>query len=123
MNKMNRGIFSRRGFLLGGGAALGGLLLPACSRNRIALPPTYGSLLRLADNLTYVAHRTLLPGQALAREYNLADVTSFPATGRINPAEPGIRGYSEEYHRLQRGGFADWCLAVEGAVDRPGYYS
>ena len=39
----------------------------------------------MGDTLTYAAHRTLLPNQALVREYGTADVTSFPATGTTNP--------------------------------------
>ena len=34
------------------------------------LPPTYGNLLRMGDTLTYAAHRTLLPGQSLVKEYS-----------------------------------------------------
>ena len=67
MNKFDA--ISRRRFLIGGGAALGGLALPGCSKT--PLPPTYGNLLRMADNLTYLAHRTLLPGQSLVPEYCL----------------------------------------------------
>jgi hypothetical protein len=47
------------------------LMLPGCSK---PLPPTYGSILRMGDNLTYVAHRALLQGQSLAREYRHADI-------------------------------------------------
>jgi DMSO/TMAO reductase YedYZ molybdopterin-dependent catalytic subunit len=116
---------SRRRFLLGGaalgGAALGGLMLPG--RGRAQLPPTYGSLLRMGDNLTYLAQRALLPGQSLVREYSHGDVSSFPAIGAVTPGVPGARGYSEPYRNLQKGGFADWRLTVEGEVDRPGTYS
>jgi DMSO/TMAO reductase YedYZ molybdopterin-dependent catalytic subunit len=113
--------FSRRQFLVGAGAALGGLVLPGCSKS--SLPPTYGNLLRMGDNLTYLAQRALLPGQSLAREYSPGDISSFPATGSVTPGEPGRRGYSEAYRDLQRRGFGDWRLTVEGAVDRPGTYS
>lgn len=119
MNKFDA--ISRRRFLIGGGAALGSLILPGCSKT--PLPPTYGSLLRMADNLTYLAQRTLLPGQSLAREYSHEDISSFPAIGAVSPGQPGARGYSELYRDLQKGGFADWRLSVEGAVDRPGTYS
>lgn len=112
---------SRRRFLIGGGAALGSLALPGCSK--IPLPPTYGSILRVADNLTYLAHRILLPGQSLVPEYSHKDISSFPAIGSITPDEPGKRGYSEPYRELRKGGFADWRLSIEGAVDRPGSYS
>jgi DMSO/TMAO reductase YedYZ molybdopterin-dependent catalytic subunit len=119
MNRLDA--ISRRRFLIGGGAALGGLILPGCSRT--PLPPTYGSLLRMADNLTYLAQRTLLPGQSLVREYSHQDISSFPAIGAVSPGLPGARGYSEPYRDLQKRDFADWRLSVEGAVERPGTYS
>ena len=51
------------------------------------LPPTYGNLLRMGDSFTYAAHRTLLPGQSLVREYTRGDITSFPATGTTDPGD------------------------------------
>src|SRR5215210_348759 len=97
-------------------SSLGALLLPACSKK---LPPTYGNILRMADDLTYVAHRTLLPGQALAREYKHTDISSFPATGTTNPADPVNRSPSKAYGNLQVNAFRDWTLSVEGRVSRP----
>ena len=102
-----------------------------CLRRRVAalgmfaaeLPPTYGSLLRLGDNLTYSAHRALLPGQSLVREYSRADLSSFPAVGTTDPADPNSARASETYRQLQRGGFADWRLSVEGLVSRPAAFS
>jgi DMSO/TMAO reductase YedYZ molybdopterin-dependent catalytic subunit len=117
----NADFISRRRFLIGGGAALGGLLLPACSKTKV--PPTYGNLLRMGDNLTYFAQRTLLPGQSLVREYSQREISAFPAIGAVSPDRPGARGYSETYRRLKQGGFEDWRLVVEGSVDRPGAYS
>ena len=118
MNELDA--LSRRRFLIGG-AALGSAILSGCSKT--ALPPTYGNILRMADNLTYLAHRTLLPGQSLVPEYSHKAISSFPAIGTVTPDEPGARGYSEPYRELQKGGFADWRLSVEGSVDRPGSYS
>jgi hypothetical protein len=43
--------------------SLSALALTGCSKK---LPPTYGNILRMGDNLTYVAQRNLLPGQKLA---------------------------------------------------------
>jgi DMSO/TMAO reductase YedYZ molybdopterin-dependent catalytic subunit len=77
----------------------------------------------MGDALTYAAHRSLLPGQSLAREYGFKDISSFPAIGTVNPAEAGKPTYSEAYARLQYGAFADWRLSVEGSVARPGLYS
>lgn len=111
---------TRRKMLLTGVTALGGLLLPGCSRK---LPPTYGNILRMGDTLTYAAHRTLLRGESLAREYSTDDITSFPAIGTVDPGEPGKPKSSELFRSLQRGGFADWRLSIEGLVARPGSYS
>ena len=117
-------LITRRNALRVGLATVGGLLLPGCSKK---LPPTYGNILRMGDNLTYTAHRVLLPGQSLAREYTHKDISSFPATGTTNPADPAGEAYSATdgpiYERLRAGGFANWRLSVEGRVARPGQYS
>ena len=114
-------ITRRRALLVGLGAA-GGLLVPSQLR-RLRLPPTYGHILRMGDNLTYAAHRTLLPSQRLAREFSYKDISSFPAIGMTNPGAPDKPNRSEEYARLQRGGFADWRLSVTGLVSSPGRFS
>jgi DMSO/TMAO reductase YedYZ molybdopterin-dependent catalytic subunit len=113
-------VISRRSAIITGLSSLGGLLLPGCNR---PLPPNYGNILRMGDALTYVAHRALLPGQSLAKEYHQRDISSFPATGTINPADSAGHGYSEEYDRFHSAGFANWRLPVEGRVARPGAYS
>jgi DMSO/TMAO reductase YedYZ molybdopterin-dependent catalytic subunit len=114
-------IITRRKALITGLASLGGLLLPGCSSKK--LPPTYGNILRMGDTLTYAAHRALLPGQSLAREYSEKDISSFPATGTTNPGDPKSPKPSEAYRRLHESGFVDWRLSVEGLVARPGSYS
>jgi DMSO/TMAO reductase YedYZ molybdopterin-dependent catalytic subunit len=119
-NMKKRDIITRRKALAVSASALGALLLPGCSKTS---PPTYGSLLRMGDALTYNAQRTLLPGQSLAKEYSFADISSFPATGTINPADSSKEYYSEEYERLRSGLFANWRLSVEGRVARPGAYA
>ena len=116
---MTRRLFTRRTAIVTGLAGAGGFLL---TRNIGELPPTYGHILRMADNVTYAAHRVLLPGESLAREYSRSDISSFPAIGTTSPAEVGRSG-SEEYARLQRDGFNDWRLSIEGKVARPGSYS
>jgi DMSO/TMAO reductase YedYZ molybdopterin-dependent catalytic subunit len=107
--------------LLAGIASAGGVVLTGCSR---PVPPAYGSLLRLGDNLTYVAHRVLLPGESLVREYSRADLSNFPAVGTTDPAHPAYgRPPSEAYAEMRRGGFAAFRLPVEGLVSRPGAWS
>ncbi|HZY79552.1 MAG TPA: molybdopterin-dependent oxidoreductase [Cyclobacteriaceae bacterium] len=109
-------MISRRQALVTGLSSLGAaLMLPGCTK---PLPPTYGNILRMADNLTYMAHRALLPGQSLAREYSYSDVSSFPATGTTDPSK-----LSEDYARLSGTSFDDFRLSVEGQVSKPGLYS
>jgi DMSO/TMAO reductase YedYZ molybdopterin-dependent catalytic subunit len=120
---MTRNLIPRRRFLQGM-AASAGVLAAGCSRHD---PPTYGNILRMADNLTYKAHRLLLPQQALAREYDLSDISASPAIGTTNPADPSKSIYSEEqgpiYERHLRNNFADWRITVEGSVLRPRSFS
>ena len=113
-------LITRRQALIAGLASAGGLLLSGWPRK---LPPTYGNILRMGDNLTYAVHDALLPGQSLAREYSRKEISSFPATGNTNPGDPDKPKPSETYRHLQRGGFADWRLSIEGLVARPGSYS
>lgn len=113
-------IITRRKAIMTGVASLGALLLPGCSR---PMPPTYGNILRMGDALTYVAQRTLLPGQSLAKEYSYRDISSFPATGTTNPGDTKGPAFSEEYARLQSDAFAGWKLSIEGSVTRPSAYT
>ncbi len=99
---------------------MGGLVLSGCSQQ---LPPTYGNILRMGDTFTYAAHRTLLPGQSLVREYSHDDISSFPAIGTTNPGDPNNPNSSETYRQLQVGGFTQWRLSIEGLVARPGILS
>lgn len=106
------GLITRRRAIIAGAVGVGGLLLPRWPKD---LPPTYGHLLRMGDNLTYAAHRAVL-GQSLVREYRESDITSFPATGTTNPATMKDRPLHGEYQRLLTSRFADWRLSVEGLV-------
>jgi DMSO/TMAO reductase YedYZ molybdopterin-dependent catalytic subunit len=103
-------LLTRRKAIITGLASLGGLLLPGCSH---PTPPNYGNILRMGDNFTYIAQRTLLP-----REYDYRDISSMPATGTTNPSK-----HSEEYERYLKNSFADWKLEIEGQVTMPGTYS
>jgi DMSO/TMAO reductase YedYZ molybdopterin-dependent catalytic subunit len=109
-------IITRRQALVTGLSAVGAaLMLPGCTK---PLPPTYGSILRMGDNLTYIAHRALLNGQSLAREYGHADISSFPAVGTTNPGQD-----DDVYSKLQSNSFEDYKLEVGGSVSNPGNYS
>ena len=121
--KTTTGLITRRRAIIAGLASVGGLML---ARRPQILPPTYGNLLRAGDTLTYAAHRALLPGQSLVKEYTRADLTSFPAVGTTNPGDlkdPGRIALAAEYRRLHGNGFADWHLSVEGRVKTPRTFS
>ena len=114
---------TNRRALIGGMASAGGLLLAGCSPS---LPPTYGNLLRTGDLLTYGARRLLLPEHSLVKEYAHSDITSIPAVGTIDPADPSNRYHQTlglMYDRLRAGGFAEWRLRIEGMVAQPMSYS
>jgi DMSO/TMAO reductase YedYZ molybdopterin-dependent catalytic subunit len=124
MTKEKVVIINRRQ-LVTGLASAGGLLFAGCSSK--ALPPTYGNVLRMGDLLTYRAFRTLLPAQSLVREYSRRDITSIPAVGTSNPADPHQGLYNAErgplYDRLRAGAFANWRLTIEGRVASPRSFS
>jgi DMSO/TMAO reductase YedYZ molybdopterin-dependent catalytic subunit len=124
MKKHELTVISRRK-LVTGLACTGGLLLAGCSSKE--LPPTYGNVLRMGDLLTYRAFRTLLPPHALVREYSYSDITSSPAVGTCNPADPHQELYNAErgslYDRLRAGAFAEWRLNIEGRVAKPRSFS
>jgi DMSO/TMAO reductase YedYZ molybdopterin-dependent catalytic subunit len=112
---------TRRRAIFAGLTSAGALLLSGCLKKA---PPTYGNLLRMGDDLTYIAQRGLLSQRALAMEYQKSDITSFPVTDIGDPANPACKGaYSKVYQELQRNNFKDWALSVEGSVAKPGKYS
>ena len=114
-------IITRRTAIITGLSALGGLLV--YRGLKLSPTPTYGNILRMGDALTYSAHRALLPGQSLVKEYSRGDISSFPATGTTNPGNSAQAGFNEEYARFQAKAFADWRIPIEGRVAKPGSYS
>jgi DMSO/TMAO reductase YedYZ molybdopterin-dependent catalytic subunit len=116
----SRLITRRRAIVAAGLASVGGF---AFLRSPKELPPTYGNLLRMGDNLTYAAHRALLPRQALVTEYTERDITSFPAIGTTNPGASGAPEHAAAYRRMQDGSFAGWRLSIDGLVAKPRTFS
>jgi DMSO/TMAO reductase YedYZ molybdopterin-dependent catalytic subunit len=106
---MNDQPISRRKMILGGATVLGGLFL---ARGKLVLAPTYANLLGLGDALSFSAHRMLLPGHSLAREYSRGDISPFPANGTINPEDAA-------YQQMLKGGFADFRVSLSGMVAQP----
>lgn len=122
----DRRLLTRRNVLLAGAAGVGGLLWARWSNTKLELPPTYGDILRMGDNLTYAAHRLLLPRQTMAREYRRSDISSFPVIFLDDRflTDPNHPTRSDQYRAWHASGFADWPgLEVKGLVARPKTYS
>ena len=113
-------LITRRRALLAGLAPVGGALLPGVLSK---MPPTYGHILRMGDDLTYAAHRLLLPGDALVARVQPGRDHVLPGNrhDQSRRHEVPLSGASRE---LQRAAFAGWRLSVrEGRVARPGAFS
>ncbi len=101
----------RRGFLARGLAAASAALLGGCED--LSDQPWVRRVLDSAEALTRVTQQALLSPQALAREYNEADLSrDFKANGSTNPDDP-------DYVMHAKNGFADWRLVVGGLVEEP----
>jgi len=120
---VNRHLLPRRSFIKSLASSTG-LLIAGCNNTE---PPSYGNVLRMGDLFTYKTHRLLLPGNALAREYEHGDISPVMAVGTVNPVDSDEFLYNAEfgpaYERLLADGWSGWRLAVEGSVARPGSYS
>ncbi len=109
---------SRRKLITAGAATAGlsGLAVVAGVASRHGLvPPDHGGLYGPGETLTYGFHR-LLTRHSMAREFAASEISKTPFANGAPPQE-------EAFKRLQAGGFADWKLAVDGMVARPGSFS
>jgi DMSO/TMAO reductase YedYZ molybdopterin-dependent catalytic subunit len=79
------------------------------------IPPDAGVLYGTGETLTYAAHR-LFARHALAREFARRQISKDPYA---NP----VSSLGADFQHLQERGFADWRLAVDGMVARPGSFS
>ena len=100
-------IVTRRRILNVGAWGAGGLLLSGC--DRLNSNPAFRSVLQEAGSWHQGAQR-LIGGQALAREYSLADLSpTFRVNGTADPA-------TAAYNAHVGTGFAQWRLEVGGLV-------
>jgi DMSO/TMAO reductase YedYZ molybdopterin-dependent catalytic subunit len=107
--------FSRRKLITTGVAAAAGVAGLAAA-DRLArryglIPPDGGGIYGPGETLTYAAQR-LLTAHSLAREFPRGMISKAPFANETNPP-------TEEFKRLQSGGFVDWRLTVDGMVMRP----
>jgi DMSO/TMAO reductase YedYZ molybdopterin-dependent catalytic subunit len=110
---------SRRRLITGGVAATAGLAgLTAAARlaQRYGLiPPDHGGIYGPGQTLTYAAQR-LLTTHSLAREFPRSMISKTPFANATAPP-------NDLFKRHHASGFADWRLAVDGMVARPGSLS
>jgi DMSO/TMAO reductase YedYZ molybdopterin-dependent catalytic subunit len=105
------GLLTRRRFLIGGTLGASALALSGC--DVLGQIPDVGSVVRSAEQLTMRAQRLLQGRNALAREFDEADISpSFRVNGTSAPD-------SEEYTGFVESEFVNWRLKVDGLVDRP----
>ena len=75
------------------------------------IPPDSGGIYGLGETLTYASQR-LLTGHSLAREFPRGQISPRPFPNALAPP-------TEDFKRLQAGGFADWRLSIDGLVHQP----
>jgi DMSO/TMAO reductase YedYZ molybdopterin-dependent catalytic subunit len=114
MNKV-----SRRKLLTAGITATAGVAGLAAAARIAArhglIPPDSGGIYGPGETLTYAGQR-LLTTHSLAREFPRSLISKTPFANEVAPP-------SDDFQRLQAGGFADWRLAVDGMVSRPTSFS
>ena len=79
------------------------------------VPPDHSGIYGLGETLTYASQR-LLTRHSLAREFSRSQISKPPFANEIEPL-------TDEFKRLQAGGFTDWRLSVSGMVARPASFS
>ena len=111
--------FSRRKLIVSGLAATAGAsglaVAARLAQNYGLVPPDYGGIYGLGETLTYASQR-LLTRHSLAREFPPSRISPRPFPNELAPL-------TEEFKRLQVGGFSDWRLSVDGLVAQPASFS
>ena len=79
------------------------------------IPPDSSGIFGGGETLTYAAQR-ILTRHSLAREFPASKISKDPFANEVEPL-------GDKFQRLQQAGFADWRLAVDGMVARPGLFS
>lgn len=108
---MSRYHLNRRAALTAGAAGLAGLMVSGC--DSLVRAPAARKFIRSAQGLSMAAHRTLLSGQRLAREFKPSDLSPvFRSNGSTDPQ-------GAEYLALREANFAPYRLIVDGMVATP----
>jgi DMSO/TMAO reductase YedYZ molybdopterin-dependent catalytic subunit len=107
---------SRRKFVTAGLAATAGVsgfvAAASLARRYGLIPPDCGGIYGPGETLTYAAQR-LLTRHSLAREFDRSMISKTPFASELAP-------FNDVFKRHRANQFADWRLAVDGMVARPG---
>jgi DMSO/TMAO reductase YedYZ molybdopterin-dependent catalytic subunit len=110
---------SRRKLIVTGLAATAGVaglgVAARLAQHYGLVPPDHRGIYGLGETLTYASQR-LLTRHSLAREFSSSQISKPPFANEIEPL-------TDEFKRLQAGGFAEWRLSVNGMVARPASFS
>jgi DMSO/TMAO reductase YedYZ molybdopterin-dependent catalytic subunit len=114
MSRISRRKLITAGLATAAGAA--GVVEAARLARRYGLiPPDGGGIFGPGETLTYACQR-LLTVRTPAREFPRSMISKKPFANAVAPP-------TEEFKRLQAGGFRDWRLVVDGTVARPASFS
>ena len=114
MNKLSRRKLIGAGLAVTAGGS-GLAVATKVAQQHGLIPPDGGGIYGPGETLTYAAQR-LLTVHSLAREFDRGQISKTPFANEVAPL-------GDTFKRLQEGGFAEWRLAVDGLVARPGSFS
>lgn len=110
---------SRRKLIKTGLAATAGVaglgVAAHIAKNYGLIPPGHGGIWGVGETLNYASQR-LLTRHSMAREFARSQISNRPLENEMAPL-------NDAFKKLQAGGFADWRLAIDGMVARPGAFS
>ena len=113
MSRITRRALIATGVMAGVGVSARGI---ATLADRYGLiPPDSGVLYGAGETLTYATQR-LLTRHSPAREFDRSQISDKPFANVVDPL-------GDDFQRLQRAGFADWRVAVDGMVSHPAQFS
>jgi DMSO/TMAO reductase YedYZ molybdopterin-dependent catalytic subunit len=114
MSKISRRALIASGVGVAAGAA--GLAVAVKLAVRYGLvPPDAKGAYGPGETMTYAAQR-LLTRHSLAREFSRSQISEKPFANEVAPL-------GDEFGRLQKAGFAEWRLTVDGMVANPASFS
>ncbi|MDR3742342.1 MAG: molybdopterin-dependent oxidoreductase [Terracidiphilus sp.] len=79
------------------------------------IPPDGSTVFGPGETLTYAAQRLIASG-SLAREFPRSMISAAPFANEMSPL-------TDNFKRLQTGGFSDWRLTIDGTVAHPMSFS